>query len=218
MVLAAVLLAALASYSPTDPSLNTATGNPDFANWLGRPGAYLADLSWQAVGLAGLVPALLLALWGGRIYRGLPVDRPLRRLIAMLPAMLGASLALAALNPEAAAALLGARDAGGAIGAIGLGQLSGLLVDLSGMNSAPGWAVPAMAALGGLIALTAAAYASAIRWAEWRRALGGLGAATRCPGCRKTVGQRRARHGRPDRPRPGAARRARFAAGGSSAA
>lgn len=74
IALALVLIAALVSFNSADPSFNHATADPA-TNWLGRPGAYLADLVLQSLGLAGGVIALVLAVWGWRLvsHRGLPL-------------------------------------------------------------------------------------------------------------------------------------------------
>ncbi len=62
--------AALISYSPADPSLNTTTSAAP-TNWLGGPGALIADLLMQAFGLAASVLILPLMTWGlGLIIRG----------------------------------------------------------------------------------------------------------------------------------------------------
>ncbi|MDP3315975.1 MAG: DNA translocase FtsK 4TM domain-containing protein, partial [Devosia sp.] len=61
--LVAVVLVALASWQVDDPSLSYASGNPA-QNWLGFPGAVIADLSFQVFGI-GIIPLLVpLALWG----------------------------------------------------------------------------------------------------------------------------------------------------------
>ncbi len=61
--LVAVVLVALASWHVDDPSLSYASGNPA-QNWLGFPGAVIADLSFQVFGI-GILPLLVpLALWG----------------------------------------------------------------------------------------------------------------------------------------------------------
>ena len=59
-------LGAVASWKPGDPSLNTAT---DIApqNLFGAPGAILADLAWQAFGIAA--PACMAALAGAGLLR-----------------------------------------------------------------------------------------------------------------------------------------------------
>ena len=64
----AILLASLASWSVDDPSLSLATSKTA-ANWLGFPGAVIADLVFQFLGLAGLVMVVPLALWGWAMAR-----------------------------------------------------------------------------------------------------------------------------------------------------
>jgi S-DNA-T family DNA segregation ATPase FtsK/SpoIIIE len=65
LVLAALLvLFSLATYQPSDPSLNTASGTTGphaIRNWIGLFGAYLSDLLLQAVGIT----AFFLPLWLG---------------------------------------------------------------------------------------------------------------------------------------------------------
>ncbi|RZJ05695.1 MAG: cell division protein FtsK [Brevundimonas sp.] len=62
-LLAALLLAALASWNPADPSLNVASGL-GATNWLGANGALFADLFMQSLGLAAWPAALLLIAFG----------------------------------------------------------------------------------------------------------------------------------------------------------
>src|SRR5262245_66280855 len=66
MALGAVYWAALMSFHPTDPSLNNATGVPAL-NLLGRPGAILADLALQSLGLAGFIIIIVHVCWGWRV-------------------------------------------------------------------------------------------------------------------------------------------------------
>ncbi|MCX7354066.1 MAG: DNA translocase FtsK 4TM domain-containing protein [Alphaproteobacteria bacterium] len=63
---ALALLLALVSFHTTDPSLNQATAVPTH-NLLGLPGAYLADLLLQTLGIASLLIVAGFAIWGGRI-------------------------------------------------------------------------------------------------------------------------------------------------------
>jgi S-DNA-T family DNA segregation ATPase FtsK/SpoIIIE len=66
--LVALVLLALASWQVDDPSLSYASGNP-VRNWLGFPGAVIADLSFQVFGI-GILPLLVpLALWGWSFIR-----------------------------------------------------------------------------------------------------------------------------------------------------
>ena len=74
IVAALVLLVALASYRPTDPSLNTAAAGP-VENWIGAPGAYAADLLLSLFGPpAGLLLPLMIVL-GLRLARGADAGR-----------------------------------------------------------------------------------------------------------------------------------------------
>jgi S-DNA-T family DNA segregation ATPase FtsK/SpoIIIE len=60
---ALLLLLALATYHPTDPSLNTASSQDKPLNWVGLFGASLSDLLLQAIG----VSAFFLPLWLGSL-------------------------------------------------------------------------------------------------------------------------------------------------------
>ncbi|MDB5694105.1 MAG: translocase FtsK, partial [Alphaproteobacteria bacterium] len=94
---AAALLAALAlaSYHPTDPSLNTAAAGP-VLNWIGAPGAWTADLLLSLWGLVGLLLLPLVALQGFRIARGVETARWLKSLLLTMfgMALIGAGAAL----------------------------------------------------------------------------------------------------------------------------
>ena len=84
--LCTVLLASLASWSVDDPSLSLATSK-QAANWLGYPGAVIADLTFQFLGLAGLVLVVPLALWGWTMARRHVVTRPGLRLVSWIGAI-----------------------------------------------------------------------------------------------------------------------------------
>jgi S-DNA-T family DNA segregation ATPase FtsK/SpoIIIE len=64
----ACLVLALLSYTPTDPSLNTATDTAPH-NTLGLFGAVFADAALQATGLASLAILMTIAAWGARLMR-----------------------------------------------------------------------------------------------------------------------------------------------------
>ncbi len=69
VMLCAAALLALISYSPEDPSLNTATSlTPQ--NALGLTGAIMADALLQTVGLGALAIVFAIAAWGVRLMRG----------------------------------------------------------------------------------------------------------------------------------------------------
>src|SRR5258708_4392316 len=63
-----VLLLALFTYSPGDPSLNHATGRAPH-NIVGVPGAYISDLLLQTFGLAIILVPVALITWGVRMAR-----------------------------------------------------------------------------------------------------------------------------------------------------
>ncbi|GLQ54522.1 DNA translocase FtsK [Devosia nitrariae] len=74
LAVVAVAVVSLASWSVDDPSLSYATAKPA-QNWLGFPGAVIADLMFQLFGLASLVMLLPLALWGWAMARRQRVAR-----------------------------------------------------------------------------------------------------------------------------------------------
>src|SRR5690606_23671746 len=76
-----------ASWSVDDPSLSLATSKSP-ANWLGYPGAVIADLVFQFLGLAGLVMVAPLALWGWAMSRRYAVTHMGLRLGAWMGAIL----------------------------------------------------------------------------------------------------------------------------------
>lgn len=68
LVMTGALILSLASYSPIDASLNTATLQLP-TNWLGLFGAYCADVMLQFFGLATFVWIVIIAIWGYRLVR-----------------------------------------------------------------------------------------------------------------------------------------------------
>ena len=82
---AVVLLVALGSYNPHDPSLNTATSLPT-SNLLGAPGAVAADVLLQYFGAAGVLLPVAMLAWAYRLAMGRPV-RLAARLVFLLVAL-----------------------------------------------------------------------------------------------------------------------------------
>ena len=93
-----LLFLALASYSPLDPSFNSAsvlTGSRSARNWVGLVGAIISDLMLQGFGIgAFLVPVFLGAL-GSRWFRSRKITSPVAKslgavwLLIFVPALLG---------------------------------------------------------------------------------------------------------------------------------
>ena len=76
LVAASLLFLALASYHPTDPSLNTVTAGQQVQNWTGLIGATVSDLLLQVEGLAAFFLPLLLGALGWTWLRSHPAGSP----------------------------------------------------------------------------------------------------------------------------------------------
>ncbi len=104
-LLATLLLAAVVSWNPADPSLNAAsTAEP--TNWLGLNGALFADLFMQSLGLAAWPAVLLLIAFGLAGAIGDAVQQRLKptpvKALSATAGVLALSAALSALAPPAA--------------------------------------------------------------------------------------------------------------------
>jgi DNA segregation ATPase FtsK/SpoIIIE, S-DNA-T family len=96
-VSALLLFLALASYSPLDPSWNSAsvlTGAHAARNWIGVVGAYTADMLLQFFGVGAFLLVVFPAMLGARWFRSSPVQSPLAKslggiwLVMFVPAMI----------------------------------------------------------------------------------------------------------------------------------
>jgi len=74
MIGAVLMLIALATYHSGDPSLNTASGGPA-ENWLGEPGAWIADICFLLFGPAILLVLPISLMIALRLWRDIPVGR-----------------------------------------------------------------------------------------------------------------------------------------------
>ena len=81
-------LAAMVTWSATDPSLSNASGGA-VKNLLGRPGAIASDLLMQLLGLASLAFLLSTAFWGWRLVTARPLHREKLRAGALVAGVLG---------------------------------------------------------------------------------------------------------------------------------
>jgi S-DNA-T family DNA segregation ATPase FtsK/SpoIIIE len=96
-VSATLLFLALASYSPLDPSLNTAgsLSSGSAHNWIGLFGAMLSDLLLQSVGVFVFAAPVMIGLLGARWFKSRPVASPGAKalgaaiLLIFTPALLG---------------------------------------------------------------------------------------------------------------------------------
>ncbi len=96
-VSALLLFLALASYSPLDPSLNSAsilTGSHAARNWIGILGAYLSDVILQFWGIGSFLLPVFMGLLGVRWFRSRTVQAPVAKtlggiwLLMFVPALL----------------------------------------------------------------------------------------------------------------------------------
>jgi len=96
-VCATLLFLALASYSPLDPSLNTAgtLSSGSAHNWIGLFGAMVSDLLLQSIGIFVFAAPLMIGLLGARWFKSRPVASPGAKalgaaiLLIFTPALLG---------------------------------------------------------------------------------------------------------------------------------
>src|SRR6516164_10958168 len=79
LIFAILLLLALVSYSPLDPSLNTAATPPASRpahNWIGLVGAMVSDLALQTFGVAVFLIPVFLVLYSVRWFRSRLINSP----------------------------------------------------------------------------------------------------------------------------------------------
>jgi S-DNA-T family DNA segregation ATPase FtsK/SpoIIIE len=127
---------ALATHSPTDPSLSTAAGGPP-ANWLGSAGAYFSDTLFLMFGLGAVMLVPVVGIAGLRMLRLQPAGRIGR---GLLVAAAGAVLLGIALSLTSGSAVSGLP--GGWGGVLGLALAHGVEAAL-GLIGNPSIAGPA---------------------------------------------------------------------------
>ncbi len=115
---AVAFAAALFSYDIGDPSTDTSIRDQAVltANWLGTPGAWIANILFQWVGIAGYVFPLAMLGWGWRImtHQGL---RSIWFYLALLPLCVAlAAFAAKAIAPELEWPVRGGAGPGGTLG------------------------------------------------------------------------------------------------------
>ena len=91
MVVAILIALSLLSYSPEDPSLNTAgiitlpsASGGGMNNWVGVAGSYLADLLLQVLGYVSFLIPVVLAWHGWKWFRSQPVESPRQKMAGFL--------------------------------------------------------------------------------------------------------------------------------------
>ena len=156
-----VVFAACLTYNPADPSANR-VGAEAARNLLGQPGAALADVLIQTLGLAAFLLTPVLLVWGWRLIRVHRLHRWWLRLALLPLALLCFAAALATLPPPGG--WLPETTLGGSAGRLILGH-AGRLLDFSR-------GISALVALP--VGLGLLAYVLGLSMTEWRRLAGGL--------------------------------------------
>lgn len=89
------LLLSFITYSPHDPSLNTAVGEGyQIQNMLGVSGAYTSDFLLQSLGLAAYIASLVTLGWGWRLLHNRAVRRIHFRITSLLIGLVAVTLIL----------------------------------------------------------------------------------------------------------------------------
>jgi S-DNA-T family DNA segregation ATPase FtsK/SpoIIIE len=173
---ALLLLIALVSYDPNDPSFDTATSR-HAVNLSGPAGAFAADLLLQSFGVAGVLPGLAWLAWAWRIATHRGIRRIGLRLLALLLALpLGAATISALPLPGTSPGVPWPTGAGlgGAFG----GAFSNLVMPAAlaaGGAVGAGLVLAAGVGLAGLLSL----FAVGLSVGEWRAAGQGASGAAR---------------------------------------
>ena len=160
-LIACVLFLACLTYNPVDPSLNQASSDAP-RNLLGLPGAMVADLLIQSVGLAAFLIGPILVAWSWRLFREHRWPRWWLRLICMPIALFCAATFLASL--PAPSGWLSETTLGGALGALVQGKLLSLL----------GGKKLLVAMVTGPLLLASLVVALGLKLGEWRTMAGGV--------------------------------------------
>ena len=120
-LVALLLTLLLASYHPSDPSLNTAAGGP-VRNLIGTPGAWISDGFLSLIGPASALFVPLIVVAATRLWRGVAVTGWGQRAFRALGGILLIDVALSLFKSESVAGLPG--GLGGTIGYLGAGIVS----------------------------------------------------------------------------------------------
>lgn len=133
-------LLAIASYHSGDPSLNTFT-QQSAQNWLGLPGAYLADIFLQTFGLVSLILLSVFAGWGWNLLRRGKITMLNWRVMTLIVSILCGVITFARIEPTLQWPV--EPGYGGAMGYIVNGYIAGasntLVLTLAGLIGIFSW-------------------------------------------------------------------------------
>ncbi|MEM7651374.1 MAG: DNA translocase FtsK 4TM domain-containing protein [Pseudomonadota bacterium] len=151
---------ALLTYNAQDPSWNTARSseNQDIYNWMGESGAFISDILLQTLGAGALLFSAVFIIWGIRAFNRQIINPLWLRTIALL---FGAVMASIALSQVPSGNWMTHPYMGGSLGTLALTKIG-----LAGQGITP-WLGPVpLTLIAGVLGLTAALYAGAIKLAE----------------------------------------------------
>ena len=157
-----ILLLALASYHPGDPSFDTASSVP-VRNLVGPAGALVADLLLQGFGVAGALPGLALLAWAVRVASRRGFGSPVARVAATLVAMPILAASLLAVPRLARLAWPTPAGPGGAVG-----RLIAPAALAVGRGAAGAAGASLIAVLGAALSATLVLLALGLSGGEWR--------------------------------------------------
>jgi S-DNA-T family DNA segregation ATPase FtsK/SpoIIIE len=158
------VIVSLLSYNRLDSSWNTAsTDGSGISNLAGPPGAMIADLLLQGLGVAAYVFGLVLVAWSWRLFRRWPIKPFLLRLCALIFSAISLSTALAVVP---SGEWLHHPYSGGSGGSLIMDRGAALLHPVL-----YGWEYFAIALFTGIVGISAFTYSLAIPVSGWKTAL-----------------------------------------------
>jgi S-DNA-T family DNA segregation ATPase FtsK/SpoIIIE len=151
-LLAFYLFICLITYNQADPSLNRAAGN-SVANAGGYPGALLADMVLQTLGVASAFLVMVPMIWGAKLLYGRRIPHLWLRVVTLLGALVLITGTLSTIEPPLSWPITS--GLGGAIGMVlhdNFYKLFKIQTFILGMNAVAGFML--LLSLG-------------VRWSEW---------------------------------------------------
>ena len=94
-----LLFLSLLSYNGLDPSDSVSSAAQEYANYVGKVGAWSSDFLFQLLGLAALYLPLLLLVLGYKTIRGQPAEYPFIKLLGFCCTLAALSAGLSLLSP-----------------------------------------------------------------------------------------------------------------------
>jgi len=158
---AVILILAMLTYDSSDPSINTAGGRGSVNNLLGYPGAVLADLALQTLGLAAALAAIVVGVWGFLLFTRRALRQIWPRIAVFLLLLLFAAVTFEAIpEPESWPLVPGL---GGVVG----NQILVWLAKISG-GTGPLTDPLVVGAVAGVTTVLATLWLIGFNLAEWR--------------------------------------------------